>query len=43
MSSCPTITFQLANVPKTLAKNIMPKVSFKISLLKRHVLIAHLR
>ena len=32
MSRCPTFTFQLAKVPKTLAKHISTNVSYKIIL-----------
>ena len=43
MLRCPTINFQVAKVPKTLAKHIITKVSFNITLWKRHDYIVHLR
>jgi len=30
MTRCPTITFKVAKVPKTLAKHISTKVTFKL-------------
>ena len=39
MSLCPTFTLQLSIVSKWLAKHISTKVSFKITIRKRHVFI----
>jgi len=39
MTRCPTISFQLSIMPKWLAKHISTKVSFKITIRKRHVCI----
>jgi hypothetical protein len=39
MSRCPTINFQLSIISKWLAKHISTKVSFKITIRKRHVYI----
>ena len=39
MSRCPTFTFQVLIVSKWLAKHISTKVSFKITIRKRHVYI----
>jgi len=39
MSRCPTLNFQLSIISKWLAKNISTKVSFKITIRKRHVYI----
>ena len=39
MSRCPTINFQLSIMTKWLAKHISTKVSFKITIRKRHVYI----
>jgi hypothetical protein len=37
MSPCPTINFQLSIISKCIAKHIITKVSFKITIRKRHV------
>ena len=37
MSGCPTFTFQVSIMSKWLAKHISTKVSFKITIRKRHV------
>ena len=37
MSRCPTLTFQVSIMSKWLAKHISNKVSFKITIGKRHV------
>ena len=37
MSRCPTFTFQVSIMSKWLAKHISTKVSFKITMRKRHV------
>ena len=37
MSRCPTFTFQVSIMSKWLAKHISTKVSFKITIRKRHV------
>ena len=37
MSRCPTFTFQVSIISKRLAKHISTKVSFKITIRKRHV------
>ena len=37
MSRCPTFTFQVSIMSKGLAKHISTKVSFKITIRKRHV------
>ena len=37
MSRCPTFTFQVSIMSKLLAKHIRTKVSFKITIRKRHV------
>ena len=37
MSRCPTLTFQVKIMTKCLAKHIGTKVSFKITIRKRHV------
>ena len=37
MSRCPTFTFQVSGMSKWLAKHISTKVSFKITIRKRHV------
>ena len=37
MSRCPTFTFQVSILSKWLAKHISTKVSFKITIRKRHV------
>ena len=37
MSRCPTFTFQVSIMSKWLAKHISNKVSFKITIRKRHV------
>ena len=39
MSRCPTFTFQFSIMSKWLAKHISTKVSFKITIRKRHVYI----
>ena len=39
MSHCPTFTFQVSIMSKWLAKHISTKVSFKITIRKRHVYI----
>ena len=39
MSRCPTFTFQVSIMSKRLAKHISTKVSFKITIRKRHVYI----
>ena len=39
MSRCPTFTFQVSIMSKWLAKHISTKVSFKITITKRHVYI----
>ena len=39
MPRCPTINFQLSIMTKRLAKHISTKVSFKITIRKRHVYI----
>jgi hypothetical protein len=39
MSRCPTFIFQLSIISKWLAKHISTKVSFKITINKRHVYI----
>ena len=39
MSRCPTFTFQVSIMSKWLAKHISTKVSFKITIRKRHVYI----
>ena len=39
MSRCPTFTFQVSIMSKWLAKHISFKVSFKITIRKRHVYI----
>ena len=39
MSRCPNFTFQVSIISKLLAKHIRTKVSFKITLRKRHVYI----
>ena len=39
MSRCPTFTFQVSIMSKLLAKHIRTKVSFKITIRKRHVYI----
>ena len=39
MSRCPTFTFQVSIMSKWLAKHIRTKVSFKITIRKRHVYI----
>ena len=39
MSRCPTFTFQVSIISKWLAKHISTKVSFKITITKRHVYI----
>ena len=39
MSRCPTFTFQVSIMSKWLAKRISTKVSFKITIRKRHVYI----
>ena len=39
MSRCLTFTFQVSIMPKWLAKHISTKVSFKITIRKRHVYI----
>jgi len=39
MSRCPTFTFQVSIISKWLAKHISTKVSFKITIRKRHVYI----
>jgi hypothetical protein len=39
MSRCPTFTFQVSIMSKWIAKRISTKVSFKISIRKRHVYI----
>ena len=39
MSRCPTFTIQVSIMSKLLAKHIRTKVSFKITLRKRHVYI----
>ena len=36
MSRCPTFTFQVSIIPKWLTKHISTKVSFKITIRKRH-------
>ena len=37
MSRCPTFTFQVSKMSKWLAKHISTKVTFKITMRKRHV------
>ena len=37
MSRCPTFTFQVSIMTKWLAKHISTKVSFKITIMKRHI------
>ena len=37
MSRCPTFTFQVSIMSKWLAKHIRTKVSFKITIRKRHI------
>ena len=37
MSRCPTFTFQVSIMSKWLAKHISTKVSFKITIRKRHI------
>ena len=39
MSRCPTFTFQVSIMSKWLSKHISSKVSFKITIRKRHVYI----
>ena len=39
MSRCPTFTFEVSIISKWLAKHISTKVSFKITIGKRHVYI----
>ena len=39
MSRCPTFTFQVSIISKWLTKHISTKVSFKITIRKRHVYI----
>ena len=39
MSRCPTFTFQISIMSKWLAKHISTKVSFKITIRKRHIYI----
>ena len=39
MSRCPTFTFQVSIMSKWLAKHIRTKVSFKITIRRRHVYI----
>ena len=39
MSRCPTFTFQVSIMSKWIAKHISTKVSFKITIRKRHVFI----
>ena len=39
MTRCPTFTFQVSIMSKWLAKHISTKVSFKITIRKRHVYI----
>ena len=39
MARCPTFTFQLSIMSKWLAKHISTKVSFKFTIMKRHVYI----
>ena len=39
MSRCPTFNFQVSIMSKILAKHIITKVSFKITIRKRHVYI----
>ena len=39
MSPCPTFTFQVSIMSKWLAKHISTKVSFKITIRKRHIYI----
>ena len=39
MSRCPTLTFQVSIMSKWLARHISTKVSFKITIRKRHVYI----
>ena len=41
MSLCPTLTFQVTNVPKTHTKYISNKFPFKFTLWNRHVYILH--